>query len=159
MKNHKQFFLKIWPYASCVVAGILFFTVGVSLADDLKGLMVNIAAAFLAIPSLYLIYELAQKFSQKRLNKELFDYAKMQIDRELLSIVNQLAKVVYPYEKQNFSFQGIQEFLSLESSQLQNLIESSDYLGFQIFKNWSVSEKNLHNILELLSCKGFKKIR
>ena len=106
------------------------------------------AAAFLAIPYLYLIYELAQKFSQKRLKKELFEYAKMQIDRELLSIVNQLAKVVYPYEKQDFSFQGIRNFLSQSSSQIGDVIEKGEYIGFQVLKNWSISERNLHSILE-----------
>ena len=144
----KQIFLKVWPYASCVFAGIMFFLVSIQLTDDYKGLFLNIAAAFLAIPFLYLIYELAQKFSQKRLNKELFDYAKMQIDRELLSIVNKLTKVVYPYEKQNFSFQGIQYCLSQSSSQIRDFIEKGEYVGFQVLKNWSISERNLHNILE-----------
>ena len=148
MKNRKQIFLKVWPYASCVFAGLMFFLASIQLTADYKGLFLNIAAAFLAIPFLYLIYELAQKFSQRRLNKELFDYAKMQIDRELLSIVNQLAKVVYPYEKQDFSFQGIQNFLSQSSSQIGDVIEKGEYIGFQVLKNWSISERNLHGILE-----------
>ena len=148
MKKRKQIFLKVWPYASCVFAGLMFFLASIQLTADYKGLFLNIAAAFLAIPFLYLIYELAQKFSQKRLNKELFDYAKMQIDRELLSIVNQLAKVVYPYEKQDFSFQGIQNFLSQNSSQIGDVIEKGEYIGFQVLKNWSISERNLHSILE-----------
>ena len=126
----------------------MFFLASIQLTADYKGLFLNIAAAFLAIPFLYLIYELAQKFSQKRLNKELFDYAKMQIDRELLSIVNQLAKVVYPYEKQDFSFQGIQNFLSQSSSQIGDVVEKGEYIGFQVLKNWSISERNLHSILE-----------
>jgi len=148
MKKSKQIFLKVWPYASCVFAGLMFFLASIQLTADYKGLFLNIAAAFLAIPFLYLIYELAQKFSQKRLNKELFDYAKMQIDRELLSIVNQLTKVVYPYEKQDFSFQGIQNFLSQSSSQIGDVIEKGEYIGFQVLKNWSISEGNLHSILE-----------
>jgi hypothetical protein len=148
MKRRKQIFLKVWPYASCVFAGLMFFLASIQLTADYKGLFLNIAAAFLAIPFLYLIYELAQKFSQRRLNKELFDYAKMQIDRELLSIVNQLTKVVYPYEKQDFSFQGIQNFLSQSSSQIGDVIEKGEYIGFQVLKNWSISERNLHGILE-----------
>lgn len=148
MKKHRQIVLRTWPYLSCILAGLILFLVGIRLGEDFKGLFLNLAAAFFAIPFLYLIYELAQKSSQKKLNKELFDYAKMQIDRELMSIVNQLMKLVYPYEKRNFSFQGIQEFLSQNRSQIQNVIQSSDYLGFQILKNWSISEGNLHSILE-----------
>jgi hypothetical protein len=148
MKKHRQIVLRVWPYLSCILAGLILFLVGIRLAEDFKGLFLNMAAAFFVIPFLYLIYELARKSSQKKLNKELFDYAKMQIDRELMSIVNQLIKLVYPYQKQNFSFQGIQEFLSQNSSQIRNVIQSSDYLGFQTLKNWSISEKNLHSILE-----------
>ena len=148
MKKHRQIVLRVWPYLSCILAGLILFLIAVRLAEDFKGLFLNIAAAFFVIPFLYLIYELARKSSQKKLNKQLFDYAKMQIDRELMSIVNHLMKLVYPYEKQNFSFQGIQEFLFQNSSQIRNVIQSSDYLGFQILRNWSISERNLHSILE-----------
>lgn len=118
------------------------------LDGDLKGLILSIAAALFAIPFLYVIYELAQKISKKKLNKELFDYAKMQIDREVLSIISQLMKIVCPYEGQDFSLQGVQAFLSQSERQIRELIDNSDYLGFQVFKNWSISERNIHSILE-----------
>jgi hypothetical protein len=97
---------------------------------DAKGLVHNIAAAFVAIPCLYVIYELAQRFSQKRLNKEIFEYGKMLVDREALSIISQLIKSLYSYEKRDASFQGIQTFLSLEKINVKGLIEESEYLGF-----------------------------
>lgn len=139
---------RIFPYFICAVAGITFFIVGKELNGDLKGLVHGIAGAFLSIPVLYLIYELSREFSEKKLNKELFDYAKMQIDREVLSITNQLSKVIQPYDKHDFSFKGISTFLSKNKNQIKELLESSEYLGFQVFKNWSVSERNIHAILE-----------
>jgi hypothetical protein len=72
----------------------------------------------------------------------------MQVDRELLSILNQLTKIVYPYEEQDFTFQGIQRFLSCSKQEIQSVIENSNYLGFQVFKNWTINEKNLHQILQ-----------
>lgn len=144
----KRILLNIAPYSACLMVGLFLYTIGTKLAEDLKALVLNIAAAFLAIPFLYLIYELTQRASQKKLNKELFDYAKMHIDREILSIINQLTKIVHPYETQNFSYNGISSFLSTDKGQLRDILETSDYLGFQAFKNWSISQKNMSNILQ-----------
>ena len=142
-----RLFLKIWPYTAALVTGYLLYIVGNNMVGDAKGLVHNIAAAFVAIPCLYVIYELAQRFSQKRLNKEIFEYGKMLIDRETLSIVSQLIKSVYSYEARDASFQGIQTFLSLEKINVKGLIEETKYLGFQAFKTWIATENKLHEIL------------
>ena len=103
MNKLTKLLLHIAPYSACLIVGLVLYVVGTKLAENLKALLLNIAAAFVAIPFLYLIYEVTQKASQKKLNKELFDYAKMQIDREILSVINQLAKIVHPYEARDFS--------------------------------------------------------
>ena len=139
--------LKIWPYIACLIAGYLLYLAGIKMDGDAKGIVHNIAAAFVAIPCLYVIYEVAQRFSQRRLNKEIFDYGKMIIDREALTIISQLIKTVYPYETGDISFQGIQTFLSFDKINVKGLIEESEYLGFQAFKNRIVTEKKLHEIL------------
>ncbi len=112
MNKITKILLHLTPYGACLIAGLILYAIGTGLSEDLKALVLNITAAFVAIPFLYLIYELTRKASQKRLNKELFDYAKMQIDREVLSIVNQLMKLVYSYEARESSFRGISSFLS-----------------------------------------------
>jgi len=61
MKKRKQILLKIWPYALCVLAGLIFFLTSIQLTDNFKGLILNIAAAFFAIPFLYLISLLSQR--------------------------------------------------------------------------------------------------
>ena len=142
-----RLFLKIWPYIVALITGYLLYIVGSKMEGDAKGLVHNISAAFVAIPCLYVIYELAQRFSQKRLNKEIFEYGKMLIDREVLSIVSQLIKSVYSYDMRDTSFQGIQSFLSLEKINIKGLIEETRYLGFQAFKAWCVTENKLHEIL------------
>jgi len=139
--------LKIWPYTASLITGYLLYIVGSKMEGDAKGLVQNISAAFVAIPCLYVIYELAQRFSTKRLNKEIFEYGKMLIDREALSIVSQLIKSVYSYETRDTSFQGIRTFLSLEKINVKGIIEQTKYLGFQAFKAWIVTENKLHEIL------------
>ncbi len=115
---------------------------------EYKALLQNISAAFIAIPLLYFIYELSKRSSKKKLTKELFNYAKMQVDRELLTIVRQLTKIVQPYNLHDFSFKGLNSFLSFTEEQIKNILKNNKYLGFQIFRHWSVSQKALESILD-----------
>ena len=145
--NIRKAFLKILPYLSSVVAGAIFYLLGIQ-SKDFRDLFVNISAAFIAIPFIYLFYQIAEKYSKKKLNKEIIDYAKMQIDREILSLINQLSKIVHPIEERDFTLKGINKFLSLKRDHLKKIISEKEYLGFQVFKNWDVFENNLHEILK-----------
>lgn len=146
MKTRKTF-LRVLPYLTSILAGLLFYLIGIRLSENFKGLFVSISAAFLAIPFIYLFYQVAQKFSKKKLNKEISDYGKMQIDREILSITNQLSKIVYPLEERDMTLKGIDNFLSTKGGDIKENISKKEYFGFQVFKKWDVSESNLHEIL------------
>lgn len=136
------------PYFGSIIAACAFFILGKKLNSDIKGLMHGIAGSFFSIPVLYLIYELSKNYSQRRLNKELFDYAKMQIDRDVLSTINQLMKLVLPYKKVALSTENIKTFLSQTKNDLIATIKTNEYLGFQVFKNWEITENNITKILE-----------
>lgn len=75
--------LKFWPYATCVVAGYVVLNLGTSFHGDLRDVLVSISATFLAIPLLYVIYGFAKRFSERRLNDEIFDYINMLMDNTL----------------------------------------------------------------------------
>jgi len=140
--------LKLLPYFVAVIIGGVFYFLANHLDEKFYDLFINIAAAFFAIPLLYLFYDIIKSFSHKRLNKEIFDYAKMQVDRELLSILNQLQKIVFTIEEKDFSNEAINKFLSFEKKDLENKLKSTKYLGFQVYKHWEVSEKGLHDLLK-----------
>jgi hypothetical protein len=144
----KKYTLKIWPYVACVLAGIILYYIGIFLNSNLQGLFSNIAAAFFSIPLLFLIYDLAQRFSNKQLNEKIYDYAKMLIDMEVLVIISQLLKRVYPNEKYDTSFEDISKILGLSITEFKSQIASFEYLGFQVLKNWSMSKANIHDILK-----------
>ena len=72
----------------------------------------------------------------------------MQIDREILSIVNQLQKVVYPLGERDLSPADVSKFLSVEKDALKKVLSKNEYLGFQVLKKWDVSEESLHEILK-----------
>lgn len=143
----KKTLFRILPYFVSILAGLLFWFIGLSLSGDIKGLFTGLTGVFFAIPLVYLFFQVAQTLSERRLNKEIFDYAKMQVDREVLSIINQLHKIVYTLEKRDFSTKGINKFLSLEKNELKELLSKNEYLGFQVFKEWETSDENLQDVL------------
>lgn len=143
----KKRLLKSLPYLAAIITGGIFYFLAINVDQKYYNLLINIAAAFFAIPLLYFFYETAKSFSHKKLNKEIFDYAKMQIDRELLSILNQLQKIVYTLEEKDFSNKAINNFLALQKKQIEDQMKENIYLGFQIFKHWETSEKGLHELL------------
>ncbi len=143
----KRIALKALPYIIAFILSFLLFLIAIRLDDNLKNLFLNVAATFFVIPLIYLFYQTILNFSQKRLNRELYDYAKMQIDREILSVTYQLQKMVYALEEKDLSQSGISKFLSLNQDNIIELLKRNEYLGFQIFKHWEVAEKGLHEII------------
>jgi hypothetical protein len=88
----------------------------------------NISAAFFAIPLLFLFYELAKSFSNRKLNKEIYDYIKLQVDTEILSIINKIFKIIYGYDYIGLSSANICEFLTINKTNLTSLLESKTLL-------------------------------
>jgi len=140
--------LKLLPYLAAITSAVIFYFLAGILNEKYYDLLVNIAATFFTIPLLYFFYETAKSFSHKKLNKEIFDYAKMQVDRELLSVLNQLQKIIYAFAEKDFSNDAINKFLSLNKEQIESQIGKDRYLGFQVFKHWEISEKGLHELLK-----------
>ncbi len=144
----KKILLKSIPYFAAIITGVIFYFLAIFLDEKFYDLLINISATFFAIPLLFFFYETAKSFSHKKLNREIFDYAKMQVDRELLSILNQLQKIVFTLEEKDFSNKAINKFLSYKKEDIKNKLQENKYLGFQVFKHWDVSEKCLHDLLK-----------
>lgn len=144
----KKKLLKSIPYFAAIIIGGIFYSLAAYLDETFYDLLINISAAFFAIPLLYLFYETAKSFSHKKLNREIFDYAKIQVDRELLSVLNQLQKIIYTLEEKDFSNEAVNKFLSCKKDVLESKLKTNKYLGFQVFKHWEISEKDLHDLLK-----------
>ena len=131
----KKLSYKLLPYIVALCTGFFIYYFAVEQNGEIKDLLINISAAFFAIHLIYLFYEIIKFFFHKKLRKEIFDYIKMQIDREVLSILNQLQKTIFPLgEKRPFSNKVVNDTLSLNSREIQGIIKSNKYLGFKILK-------------------------
>lgn len=144
----KNIWFRCLPYGVSIIVAAGLFILGMELKNGFQGLLINISAAFFAIPLIYLFYQIARNYSSRRLNKEIFEYVKEQVDREVLSILEQTKKMVFPYENTGISKDDIGKLLSMAPSDLGKIISKTEYLGFQIFKHWEVYEQNLDRILQ-----------
>ena len=140
--------LKILPFLTSILIGLIFYLIGIRLESNVNSFLIGISSAFFAIPLIYLFYQVVYNFSHKKLNKAIIDYTKVQIDREVLSIINQSHKIIFSYKEKDFSPEGINKFLSLSKEEIKEIIAKNEYLGFQIFKKWRASENNIENILK-----------
>ena len=76
--------LHILPYVCALLCGLALFSVSSFLQDDWKSIILGAAGSFFAIPTLYLGYECIKSLTNKKLNQEIFEYAKMQVDSNML---------------------------------------------------------------------------
>jgi hypothetical protein len=142
-------FLIILPYFIITTLGLLTFKISNNITNDsLKEFLIGISVTFISIPLLYLTYDWTKKQIDKKLKKELSEYAKMQIDKGVLSIINRIIKIIYPYDYTNFSPQEINKILSINQEEIKKLINANKYFGFQIFKKWDIDEKEFHDTLK-----------
>lgn len=148
MFRTKNLALKALPYVISCVAGAGFYFLGLLATGDFRNLLMNISAALLAIPVILFFYEIVKSVSERRLNKEIFEYGKMQVDREAMGIVHQLMKIFYPLETIDFTFKNINKFMSLSKDEIRNVLKSNEYFGFQVLRSWDAYEENLENVLK-----------
>ncbi len=148
ISSAKRFLIKISPYVVAFLAGLIFFMSATKYITSFHDLLINISAAFFAIPLLYFFYDSVKKYSQIKLHKVILEYAKIQVDTEVLSILNQLNKIVFSIEENEFTFSSINSFLKIKKNDLEKALIEGEYYGFQIYKSWESIENNLCNTLK-----------
>ena len=82
--------LKAWPKLVVAVFGAILFIFAVNLSGDLKDLLVDVAAALIAIPLIVVTYELWNDKSHKALNENVYRYAENEMGRAMLAIKAQM---------------------------------------------------------------------
>jgi len=142
----KKALLKSIPYFIAIAISLSLLYAACLLGDVLlAGWLVNISAAFIFIPGAFLGFETIQKVTKRRLTKEIYDYAKGQIDGDIFSILSHLSKFL---DLEEDSFKSFADFLPTPPKDIEKRLKEYHPLGFRIFKKWSDSEKYFHDILK-----------
>ena len=139
--------MSILPFIISLIVGIILYFIPIE-NDDLKNLFLSLSSTFIGITLTYLCYTSIKDFSERKLKKTLIEYAKVKIDEEILSCINQLQKMVYPIDEIDRSFEGLTKFINISKDELKELIAQNELLGFQIFKEWDILLGNIEKILE-----------
>lgn len=140
--------LKTLPYLASFLTGIFFYWLSLYRTDNLSSLLINIASAFIAIPFLYFIYELSKSYSHRKINSEIYDYAKKKIDKDIISLAKQIMILIYPYYYTNTSIRDITRLLSISLNDLSEQLSRNKFVGFQIFKNYSEIYRNIERVFD-----------
>jgi len=145
--KRKRILLRILPYFISIFVGLLLYFIGLKQNENFKSLLLNISAAFFAIPLIYLFYQIARNFSQKQLNKEIFYYAKTQVDPDILSILLYISKLLYGVkEGRDGKYWG--RLFDIAKKEIAKILEERKFLGFQILKISVETRKYFSTVLE-----------
>lgn len=78
---------KTWPKLLVILAGVGLFAVAVCwLSGDVKNLLVNVASALIAVPLIFIFYEVWRDHSNQQLNSSVYDYAQNEMSLALLRV-------------------------------------------------------------------------
>ena len=67
----RRIWLKAWPKLIVASTGILLYLVAIRLTEDLKGLLISIAATLISIPLIFILYDIWNEKSHRKL----YEYA------------------------------------------------------------------------------------
>ena len=98
MKSYlRRIWLKAWPKLAVAVFGAILYIFAVNLSGDIKDLLVDVAAALIAIPLIVVTYELWNDKSHKALNENVYRYAENEMGRAMLEIKAQMEMLLEGY--------------------------------------------------------------
>ncbi len=148
----KKIIIKSLPYTSSVIFGAAIFYIAINPKISIyKDLLINISATLLAIPLILGVFDFIKAITDKKLNHEIFDYIKVNIDSELILLTGNLDKSLYTQQemKQRFNaLKSINTFLSMDIPQIQKTLSEKEFVGFFIFKRVEVRGKAIDEILK-----------
>lgn len=142
----------IWlPYFIAILISCLFFWLSYKNAGTLLGdLFINLSASFIAIPLVLIFVDVLRDRIDKNLKIELFDYAKKNIDNDILSAISHINKLfnIPTLPINSPLFKSITVLLNLEDKVTKETVTSISPLGFQIFKDWGETNKYFSDALQ-----------
>lgn len=144
----KRLLLILLPFLITVTTGATLYYCAVKFTNgDMKDLLINIAATLFAVPLVYIVYETIRDKMTNRLRVEIYEYAKMQIDRNLLSVLFKLMNIIYSVEHKKTTA-NLTTMFKLTRYEIKDLLSKDFLLGFQIWKNLDVDENEIDKILQ-----------
>ena len=142
----REIYYKIIPFLSSLLLGILFLVFSFYLNNKFQNFVQGISASLIAIPFVFLGYGCVRHISQKHLKHELFEFAKMQIDTELIGILHNFYKIFFSLESK-IDTDLLERMIHIKRNALYSHLSSHEFLGFQINKSFRIRLSKIDTIL------------
>lgn len=143
-----KLFIKCLPYFISLIVAFIILIIGMFVKNQyVSSLLNSISASFFAIPLIFIFYQRVENYSKNKLNKEIFEYCQIGVNNEILSISNQIHKIIHPLKGYKYK-DSIFEIFNLSESQLEEILKNNEFLGFQVYKHWEVTINHLEKLLE-----------
>jgi hypothetical protein len=82
------------------------------------------------------------------IQNEVFEYIKVKIDGEVMSLLKILFKIIYSYDDDDKALSAYPMLLSITDEDIRIQLQSNTYLGFQLFKNLDSLQRSFETLLE-----------
>lgn len=92
----KNIFLRLLPYFISIASGTIFYIAANKWIEDegLNGLIVNIAAALLSIPLIFIFYEVISNMCTKNIKNSLFEHLCFEINYIIIDVIKNTRKML-----------------------------------------------------------------
>lgn len=142
--------LKFIPYIIALIIAIIFYLLSFKTDDHLSNLLINLSASFVAIPLILIFIDQIRGNIDKKLKKELFEYAKKNIDNDILSSIAYINRLFnFPIVPTDSPFlKSIASILNFNEGMVKEVVNSIKPLGFQLYKDWGETEKYFSDALK-----------
>lgn len=137
--------LKRFPYSLALLAGLLLYFAASVFSGNLSGLLLNVSASLITIPIVIFTYEAIQKRIAKESNRDVSQYVKMNIDRELLSLLNCVSPLVIGTPTPGLN--KVLKLLSMDELAMQKVLDTYRPMVFYLATDWSRSENKIAELL------------
>lgn len=143
--NYIYNILKHFPYAVAIIAGLFFYLLASMTTGNFSGLILNVSASLITIPIVIFVYEAIKEKIAKESNKDLSDYVKMNIDREILALLNRVSPLVIGSPTPGLN--KVLKLLSMNEEKMRKTLDSYSPMAYYLATDWGYSEDQIATLL------------
>lgn len=137
------------PYLLAIILGIILFLAALGLDDamiseKLSDLLLNLSASLLAIPIILYSYEIVKNRISQSQDKDVSEYVKMNVDREIITLLKRLTPLVMKYDPNTLKSYKI---LNITKNKAIRSLEEYNPLAFYLATDWGYVEDQFMSLI------------
>lgn len=140
-------YIKEHPYLAPLVVGVLIFVLLLvtGIEDGWRNLLLNISASLVTIPIVLLVYDALKDKAAKEQNKEVSNYVKMRIDKEILRLLDAVSPLIV--KTPTAGLEKVLVLLKTDREKMIKNLESHTPIVYFLSTDWEMMEHNLSKLL------------